>query len=86
MKNLEKKPRIIFHQELNDLKKEVSNMCDVVLDAVHLSVMALVTQNPLMAKETLRYDHEIDGLELGIENRCNELLALQQPVAKDLET
>jgi len=84
VKNLDKKPRIVFHHELNDLKKEVSNMCDVVLDAVHLSVMALVTQNPLMAKETLRYDHEIDGLELGIENRCNELLALQQPVAKDL--
>ena len=67
MKNLDKKPRIVFHQELTDLKKEVSNMCDVVLDAVHLSVMALVTQNPLMAKETLRYDHEIDFLELGID-------------------
>ncbi len=78
------KTRIIFHQELNNLKKEISDMCDLVLDAVHLSVMSLVSQNPLMAKETMRHDHEIDWLELGIENRCNELLALQQPVAKDL--
>jgi len=76
--------RTVFHQELDKLKKEVSDMCSLALDAVHLSVMSLLTQNPLMAKETMRQDHEIDWLELGIENQCMELLALQQPVAKDL--
>ena len=79
-----KMTRVVFHQELEKLKKDVFNLCSLALDAVHLSVMSLVTQNPLMAKETMRHDHEIDWLELGIENRCNELLALQQPVAKDL--
>jgi len=37
-----------------------------------------------LAKEVIKRDQEMDDLSLKIENLCMELLALQQPMAKDL--
>jgi len=37
-----------------------------------------------MAREVIKRDQDMDDLSLRIENLCMELLALQQPMARDL--
>ena len=37
-----------------------------------------------MAASTIEYDHEINRLEVEIDERCLEVLALRQPTARDL--
>ena len=37
-----------------------------------------------MAKEIMHLDHEIDDMEVEIEEECLKIIALHQPVAADL--
>jgi phosphate transport system protein len=47
-------------------------------------VEALLERNPEKAKQVIAGDRVIDGMEVEIEEACIDLLALQQPMAKDL--
>jgi phosphate transport system protein len=51
-----------------------------------MSVKALKEQDVELADDVLKKDDEIDQLDLEIEQECMMLLALQQPLAKDLRT
>jgi len=53
-------------------------------EAVKKSVLALSNGDADLAREVVKADQELDDLSLRIENLCMELLALQQPMAKDL--
>ena len=53
-------------------------------DAIKKSVLALANGDVDLAREVVKADQEMDDLSLRIENLCMELLALQQPMAKDL--
>jgi len=48
------------------------------------SIRALVERSPSVAQEVILRDDTLDGLELDIDELCNEILALQHPVARDL--
>lgn len=52
--------------------------------AIDRSITALKELNVDMAKEVLQSDEAVDDLSQKMENKCMELLALQQPMAKDL--
>ncbi len=75
-----------FHEELEDLKKTVENMTQIVLEVVRASVRSLINQDTELALKTIEKGEEVDLLEFNIENKCMELLALYQPVAVDLRT
>ena len=73
-----------YHRELEELKMDAEKLVDQVDLAVAKSVEALREYNVEKAREVIRDDQIINDLSLRIEKRCMQLLALQQPMAKDL--
>ncbi len=75
-----------FAQKILDIKHQVLRMGALVENIIDTAVTALETQDLDLAKKVYEKDDEIDRLELEIEKECVMLLALQQPLAKDLRT
>jgi phosphate transport system protein len=71
-------------RDLENLKKEVLTMGAMVEEAILKATTSLVNRRGELAEEVLSRDHEIDLKELAVEEECLKLLALHQPVAKDL--
>src|SRR5438132_841024 len=52
--------------------------------AIQKAIRSLERRDPTLAREVVRDDLLVDQQELDIEERCLRLLALQQPLARDL--
>ncbi len=59
-------------------------MCERAESLVDLAVEALLTRDAGKAQAVVEGDRDVDELEVEIEGMCVELLALQQPMARDL--
>lgn len=73
-----------FHQELEELKLDITRMGTLVEQALERSVASLKASDVELAHQVVAEDKEVNRFHLGIEERCLRLLALQQPMAKDL--
>ena len=73
-----------FSQEMDDLKLEVLRMAALTENALTKALRAFFERDSDMAEEVVGADEEIDLLEVDIDKRCLRLLALEQPMAKDL--
>lgn len=73
-----------FHQELEELKLLVLHMAALSERAIQKSVQALFERNSDLAEEVMEGDKEINLLEIEVDRQCLRLLALEQPLAKDL--
>ncbi len=73
-----------FHEELEKLNKNLLRMAALTEKAIYDSVDALRTRNKDLALAVIEGDKEIDELENIVEEEAIELLALFQPMAKDL--
>jgi phosphate transport system protein len=73
-----------YHRDLTELKNLTKELADLVGAAIEKSVIALTDANVELAREVIKKDQDMDDLSLRIENLCMELLALQQPMARDL--
>ncbi|MFW6306767.1 MAG: phosphate signaling complex protein PhoU [Bacillota bacterium] len=73
-----------FHESLRDLKNDMLKMASMVEDAINKSVKALKEGDMDLAQQVKDDDDAIDDMELILEEKCTKLIALQQPVAKDL--
>lgn len=73
-----------FREQLQELQKEVVRMATMASQAIEAAVRALKDRDLDLAQQVVAGDDAIDALELEIERRCLELIALQQPVAGDL--
>jgi len=73
-----------FHDQLAQLKQRLLDMSDLATSLLDLSVDALLSRDEGLAEAVLSGDHEIDALEVEIEDQAIGLLALQQPMARDL--
>ncbi len=73
-----------FDTELSELKESIQRMGALVEGAIHHSIEALKTQDGSLAQSVISNDTEIDRLELVIDEKCIDLIALHQPMAKDL--
>lgn len=73
-----------YRRDLRELKNLTKDLADNVGGAIDKSVAALSSADIDLAREVIRDDQMMDDLSLKIENLCMELLALQQPMAKDL--
>ena len=73
-----------FSQELDDLKLEVLRMAALTENALTKALRAFFERDSDMAEEVVGADQEIDLLEVDIDKRCLRLLALEQPMARDL--
>jgi phosphate transport system protein len=71
-------------KSLSDLQQEMLRMGSMVEEAIHLAVESLAKQDLKLARQIIDGDDLIDDLSLKIEEDCIRLIALQQPIAKDL--
>ena len=73
-----------FEHEFDELKEQLLLMGGLAESIVHKSVEALKRLDPVLAHAVFADDKRIDRLEIEIEEHCVSLLALQQPLARDL--
>lgn len=76
--------RKTFHTELEELQRDILRMGTLVAEQIDKSVRSLATKSSELAREVVARDDVVDAMELDIERKCLELLALQQPMAVDL--
>lgn len=73
-----------FHNELAQLKQRLLDMSVEAERLVELSITSLLDRDQAIAEEVIAGDKVINLLEVEIEQRAVALLALQQPMARDL--
>ena len=73
-----------FHDELSELKAKLLTMSGEAEAALGLAVEALLERDQDKAKEVIQGDKVLDNMEVEIEEQAINLLALQQPMARDL--
>ena len=73
-----------FHDQLTALNRRLLAMSERAEALVELSVDALLTRDAGKADAVIEADRHLDTMELELESAALELLALQQPMARDL--
>jgi phosphate transport system protein len=73
-----------FHAQLATLKQRLLDMSARAEELVDLAVDALLTRDAGKAEAVIVADRDVDRLENEVEHLAIELLALQQPMARDL--
>ena len=73
-----------FDDELRDLKQDILKMGVFAQEAIHSSIESLRNRDGGLAKRIIENDTKIDKLELIIDEKCIDLIACHQPLAKDL--
>lgn len=73
-----------FHHELEKLNKKLLLMSAMIEERVQKATQVIVTKDPEMIQQIILSDYEVDELEVEIEEDCLKILALHQPVARDL--
>jgi phosphate transport system protein len=74
----------IFDEELSALKEKVLKLGLMVENAIRDSVKALIERDSELAREVINRDQLINALEIKIDEECIRLIALRQPMARDL--
>ncbi len=73
-----------FHDELSQVKARLLTMSGEAEAALGAAVEALIDRDHKKAEAVIAGDRALDQMEIEIEEMCLSLLALQQPMAKDL--
>ena len=76
--------RKTFHQELDEVQQEIVRLAAMVTEVIPRGTEALLSNDLEAAQAVIDGDDALDLLSLEIEERCYQLLALQQPMAGDL--
>jgi len=74
----------LFDAELNEIREKLLEMGGKVELMIANALLSLVERNSELAEETIAFDHEINRLEMEIDEKCLEVLARRQPAARDL--
>jgi phosphate transport system protein len=75
-----------FHSELKNLRTETLEMAHLGRFMLRTAVDALIRQDPELAESVIVRKGEIHDLEVRLEEHCYHLIALYQPMAKDMRT
>jgi phosphate transport system protein len=73
-----------FEEQLDALSGKILQLGGLVEEAIGRSVIALVERDSSLARRVIGEDNAVDRLELEIDRLCVEMLALHQPMARDL--
>ena len=76
--------RVSYHAELDALRQDLLRMGTQVEEAIRLAVESLKERDQEKARRVFELEEQVDHMELDIERRCLNLIALQQPMAGDL--
>jgi phosphate transport system protein len=73
-----------FHREIDQLKDMVITLGTLVEDRLRRACAILETRDEEESRKIMTSDWEIDDMEIRVEEECLKILALHQPVARDL--
>ena len=73
-----------FHEELARLKAQLLEMSSLAEELVGRAMEALAARDVELDAAVVHDDQAVDALEVSIDDACIHLLALQQPMARDL--
>ena len=73
-----------FHHDLDVARQEITRIAALVIEAIPRATQILLDQDLEGAEHLIMANDEIDARSIELEERCYQMLALQQPVAGDL--
>lgn len=73
-----------LHQELDRVRQMLLKMGGMVEGMVADATRALLDRNPMLCRDVIARDNEVDHLEMEIDELCHIILSRQQPTAVDL--
>ncbi len=73
-----------YEEELKKLRDEILYMGGLVEDQIQKAVKSLVDRDSELAEIIIERDHEVNRLDVDIDDLCIKLLALHQPAGRDL--
>jgi phosphate transport system protein len=73
-----------WQREIENLKKLILSLGAIVEEQIQRSMLSFERRDTVLAEEVISKDKEVDSLEILIEEECLKILALYQPVAKEL--
>ena len=76
--------RRTFDEQLQELQDDMVRLGRFVEEALGKALDALVRQDLQLAKQVVNDDDFADDMNFGIQTRATQLIALQQPMARDL--
>lgn len=75
---------IYIEKELENLKKEVLEMWDLVNSQLNRAGESLISLDKDLAKEVVYREKRVNAFELKIDSDCEDIIGLYNPVALDL--
>lgn len=73
-----------YEEELKKLREDILYMGGLVEDQIQKAVKSLVDRDSKLAEIIIERDHEVNRLDVDIDDLCIRLLALHQPAGRDL--
>jgi phosphate transport system protein len=73
-----------YEEELRAVRADLLKMGGLVEHQIAEAMQALVNRDEAKARETITRDAEVNRMDVEIDERCVQLLALHQPAASDL--
>ena len=73
-----------YEEELKKLREDILYMGGLVEDQIQKAVKSLVERDSPLAETIIQRDHEVNRMDVEIDDLCIRLLALHQPAGKDL--
>ncbi len=73
-----------FETELRELKEKLLLMGGKIEEIIRDAMQSLIARDSELAQQCIDRDHEINRMELEIDESCFRMLALRQPTASDL--
>ena len=78
--------REVFHQSLDEVQSRLVEISELVADAIDKATQAFAGSDVTLADEVITNDRRIDELAVELDELAIEILARQQPGARDLRT
>ena len=73
-----------FHEQLQDVLKQITIMGSLTESMITLAMRMLVERDESLADEIYRKEDEVNALQVSIDDTAIGLIATQQPVGKDV--
>jgi phosphate transport system protein len=73
-----------YDAELKDIREKLLQMGGKVEVMIANAMKSLVDRDSALAEQTIEFDHQINHLEVEIDEKCLQVLATRQPTGRDL--
>lgn len=73
-----------YDAELEAVRAKVLQMGGLVEQQIVNALESLISINPKLAQEVMQADHQVNALEIQVDEDCSHIIARRQPAASDL--